>query len=64
LPLHDLTKMGADKRGYTAICPHQKQLNQEPKWQQTKARSNHADVVAHLAASRPREHDAGLTATS
>jgi hypothetical protein len=56
-------KIGAEKRGYTAICPHQKFLNQEPRWQQTKARSSHADVVVHQAASRQLEHAEGLTAT-
>jgi hypothetical protein len=61
---HDLIKIGAEERGYTAICPHHKFLNQEPKWQQTKPRSSHADVVARQAASRPQEPAAGLTATS
>jgi hypothetical protein len=61
---HDLIKIGAEERGYTAICSHQKFLNQEPKWQQTKPHSSHADVVAHQAAGRQRERAAGLTATS
>jgi len=61
---HDLIKIDAEERGYTAICPHQKYLNQEPRWQQTKPRNSHADVVALRAASRQRELAAGLTATS
>jgi hypothetical protein len=65
---HDLIKIGAEMRAYTANRPHHFFLNQEPKWQQTKRkgsrRARAVVAVVRRAASRKREHDAGLTAES